>query len=61
MHNELSGSFRIQNGLRQGAALACILFNTALEKIIRDANINQRGNILYLKRVHETILAVEEQ
>ena len=35
------------NGLRQGDALACILFNMALEKIIREANINQRGNILY--------------
>jgi sorting nexin-29 len=33
--------------LRQGDALACILFNIALEKIIRDANINQRGNIFY--------------
>ena len=30
---------------------ACILFNIALEKIIRDANINQRGNIFY-KSVH---------
>jgi sorting nexin-29 len=27
--------------------LECILFNTALEKIIRKANINQRGNIFY--------------
>jgi sorting nexin-29 len=33
--------------LRQGDALACILFNTALEKIIRDAKIIQRGNIFY--------------
>jgi sorting nexin-29 len=39
VQNELSESFRIQNGLRQGDALACILFNLALEKIIRDANI----------------------
>jgi hypothetical protein len=41
VRNELSESFHIRNGLRQGDALACILFNTALEKIIRDANINQ--------------------
>jgi sorting nexin-29 len=27
--------------------LACILFNIALEKIIREANINQHGNIFY--------------
>jgi hypothetical protein len=47
VQNKLSESFHIQNGLRQGDALACILFNTALEKIIRDANINQRGNIFY--------------
>ena len=33
--------------MRQEDALACILFNIALEKIIRDANINQRGNIFY--------------
>jgi sorting nexin-29 len=45
--NELSESFRIRNGLRQGEALACILFNIALEKIIREANKNQCGNIFY--------------
>jgi len=33
--------------LRQGGALACILFNIALEKIICYGNINQRGNIFY--------------
>jgi sorting nexin-29 len=42
IQNELSESFHIRNGLRQGDALACILFNTALQKII-----NQRGNIFY--------------
>jgi sorting nexin-29 len=42
MQNELSESFRIRNGLRQGDALACILLNMALEKIIREANTNQR-------------------
>ena len=47
IQNELSGSFHIRNGLRQGDALAYILFNIALEKIIREANINQRGNIFY--------------
>jgi hypothetical protein len=47
IQNELSESFRIRNGLRQGDALACILFNIALEKIIREANINQGGNIFY--------------
>jgi hypothetical protein len=33
VQNKLSESFRIQTGLRQGDALACILFNIALEKI----------------------------
>ena len=47
IQNELSGSFHIRNALRQGDALACILFNIALEKIIREANINQSGNIFY--------------
>jgi hypothetical protein len=47
IQNEPSGSFHIQNGLRQGDALACILFNIALEKIIHEANINQSGNIFY--------------
>ena len=47
VQNKLSECFHIQNGLRQGDALACISFNMALEKIIRDANINQRGNIFY--------------
>ena len=45
IQNELSESFHIRNGLRQGDALACILFNVTLEKITREANINQRGNI----------------
>ena len=47
VQNELSESFQIRNGLRQGDALAYILFNIALEKMIRDTNINQRGNIFY--------------
>jgi hypothetical protein len=47
VQNELSESFHIQNGLRQRDALACILFNIALEKIIHDTNINQHGNIFY--------------
>jgi len=45
-----SESFYIRNGLRQGYALACILFNVALENMIRDirdANINERDNIFY--------------
>ena len=47
IQNRLSERFHIRNGLRQGDALACILFNVTLEKITREANINQRGNIFY--------------
>jgi hypothetical protein len=47
IQNKLSESFHIRNGLRQGDALACILFNIVLEKIICEANINQYGNIFY--------------
>jgi hypothetical protein len=36
VQNELSESVHIQNGLRQGDALACILSNIALEKVMRD-------------------------
>jgi hypothetical protein len=43
----LSEPLNIRNGIRQGYALACLLFNIALEKVIRDANINIRGNIFY--------------
>jgi sorting nexin-29 len=36
-----------KNGLRQGDALVCLLFNIALERVIRDAGINVRGTIFY--------------
>ncbi|GFW35231.1 putative endonuclease-reverse transcriptase [Trichonephila clavipes] len=35
----------VKNGVRQGDALACLLFNIAFEKVIRDSKINIRGNI----------------
>jgi sorting nexin-29 len=35
----LSKPLTSHNGLRQGDALACLLFNTALEKVIREANL----------------------
>jgi hypothetical protein len=46
--NEISRPFITQKVLRQGDALACCLFNTALEKIVRDANVWTRG-ITYSK------------
>jgi len=34
---ELSHSLEVMNWLRQGDSLACLLFNLALEKLIRDS------------------------
>jgi sorting nexin-29 len=34
-------------GVRQGNALACLLFNTALEKVIRDSGIQTRGTVFF--------------
>jgi sorting nexin-29 len=33
--------------VRQGDALACLLFNIALEKVIRDSGIQTRGTIFF--------------
>jgi hypothetical protein len=43
--NTISRPFITQKGLGQGDALACCLFNTALEKTVRDANVGTRGII----------------
>jgi sorting nexin-29 len=45
IQNRLSEPINIKNGVRQGGALACLLFNIALEKVIRDAAINIRVTI----------------
>lgn len=37
---ELSPQFEVQSGLKQGDAMSPILFNLALEKVIRDIPIN---------------------
>jgi sorting nexin-29 len=47
IQNNLSKPMEIRNGLQQGDALACLLFNIALEKVIRDANIHTKGTIFY--------------
>jgi sorting nexin-29 len=39
---QLSEQFVTQKGLRQGDALACLLFNIALEKAVRDSGIETR-------------------
>ena len=45
LQNELSEPFYTDKGLRQGDSLSCILFNIALEKVIRASGINVKGNI----------------
>jgi hypothetical protein len=43
----LSNPLEAKNGLRQGDALACLLFNIVLEKLVRDSGIQTRGTIFY--------------
>nr|XP_042912784.1 uncharacterized protein LOC122272834 [Parasteatoda tepidariorum] len=47
IQNDFSEPMEVKNGVRQGDALACLLFNLALEKIIRDSGINTRGHIFH--------------
>ena len=45
--NRFSEPINVKNGVQQGDTLAGLLFNIAMEKIIRDAAVNIRGAILY--------------
>jgi sorting nexin-29 len=54
----LSEPLEIHNGLRQGDALACLLFNVALEKAIRDLGI-QIGWQIFQKSVQLLAYAVD--
>ena len=47
VRNKLLEPITVKNGVQQGDALACLLFNIALDKVIRDAPINTRGTIFY--------------
>ena len=44
---DLSDSIITKKGLRQGDSLACLLFNLALEKVVRNAGIQTSGTIFY--------------
>ena len=45
IQSHLSEPFITERGLRQGDSLACLLFNLALEKCIRDSGLNRRGTL----------------
>ncbi|GFY36949.1 reverse transcriptase domain-containing protein [Trichonephila inaurata madagascariensis] len=45
VQGKLSISIEIYNGVRQRNALACLLFNIAQERMIRDAGKNTKGTI----------------
>jgi sorting nexin-29 len=47
VQSDLSAVVTSKNGLRQGDTLACLLFNIALEKTVRDADIQTNGTIFY--------------
>lgn len=49
INGQLSEYFNVRMGLRQGDCLSALLFNVALEKVIRQANINSGG--IYHKRL----------
>jgi sorting nexin-29 len=45
--NGISQSFETKKGLRHGYALACLLFNLALEKFIRGTSMDIRDVIVH--------------
>jgi hypothetical protein len=47
IQNQLSELFITEIGIRQGDALACLLFNVALEWAIRKSGIETRGTIFH--------------
>ena len=47
IQSDLSDLIHTQRGLRQGDSLACLLFDLALEKAVRNAGIQTSGTIFY--------------
>jgi len=46
MQSDLSDLITTKKGLRQGDSLACLLFNLALEKVVRNRNTDDWNYIL---------------
>lgn len=42
-NNELSSPFSMDIGLKQGDAQSSVLFNLALEKVVRELQVNEGG------------------
>jgi len=53
----LSNMFPVKNGLKQGDALSLMLFNFALEYVIRNIRVNQDG--LQLNGTHQLLVYVD--
>ena len=47
IQSDLSGLITTKKGLRQGDSLDCLLFNLALEKVVRNEGIQTSGTIFY--------------
>ena len=47
IQDRLSETINVKNRVQPGDALVCLLFNVALEKVIRDVVVNMRGAIFY--------------
>jgi sorting nexin-29 len=43
----ITDPFDTKKGLQQGDELSCMLFNIALEKAVREANLDIRGTVLH--------------
>ena len=47
IQSDLSDPITTKKGLRQGDSLACLLFNLALGKVVKNAGIQRNGTIFY--------------